>query len=866
MSRIEVNGIYKHAPLTNAQMATTKRNLDREVVIMRDAVTDRATLIPTVTDPTTDASAYPTSYIYAMDYDSTDDSGDNPNIRRHIPTLELLGDVGDNTAGSNWINIQTNAIGTYNYLSGGETLQEAIELLDGQVSSNTLKYIIDGSTVGSLNSSTDGATPAGITNVTGDYQIALGYGHTLSASAYSSILGGYINYIDQSSGYSSIAGGHNAYITVSSTYGFIGGGEDNGIISSSVHTSIVGGFGQNIVSADHSIIGGGYWNRLNNLDASGIFAGGKNYIDQSARCVIGGGYNNQISTSDNSFIGAGNGNYIGTGVTHVFIGGGDSNTIIQSGSYSSIVGGLSNTIDALAEYSFIGGGESNTIHGSGTANHAVIGGGKTNTITGGADYAFIGGGELNVITDGCDYGVIGGGYSNYLNSGLSYSVIAGGNNNEITDGSSGSFIGAGQNNTIMDASTYSAILGGSGNTLAEGCTESFIIGTGIDTTGIHRTDTTFMNNMFLWDRGLELKDRTGNPGDVLIIESVDGTSGMPYVTWGSGSAELSTCVGLSRTNGESVSTCTLGGTSGFNMNYVTVITSTSARQMMVPLTYDFPIYEYADGNPDYSNIWTDYNNELISGNTFYIDPDYDYHIEFKSAKLKWMGQYANDDVNEFTIDLSTIYADIQTRSSEHPLLTTPSDELVGNRSFVVVNTDTSDYAGGRVDNVNRFWDITVDHDPFEAGDTTHQCDMYFQYNVTTGNLLMGFKSLYYNTSFIKQPYSDNGANFSMSIITSGTGSGDPDNKMVIYGWPTWYPRPTVVGETVYVWTSDPSGISPMHNTTYLQDSTVIPDGVMLNATYTGATLTDVAIQLPDLVPYVHASIEMKITKILSLRP
>ena len=149
MSRIEVNGIYKHAPLTNAQMATTKRNLDREVVIMRDAVTDRATLIPPVTDPTTDASAYPTNYIYAMDYDSTDDGGDNPNIRRHIPTLELLGSVGDDTAGSNWINIQTNAIGTYNYLNGGETIQEAFEKIDNQLVSNSLKYIIDSSANGS---------------------------------------------------------------------------------------------------------------------------------------------------------------------------------------------------------------------------------------------------------------------------------------------------------------------------------------------------------------------------------------------------------------------------------------------------------------------------------------------------------------------------------------------------------------------------------------------------------------------------------------------------------------------------------------------------------------------------------------------
>jgi len=124
--RIKIDGIYRSATFTDAQI-TANRNLDSELFIKFDAVASRSALIPDVNDPTVDSSAYPSKYIMSFKYDSTQDGADNPNIRRHIPTLEFLGNSATDIAGANWINIET---GTYNVLTGGETLQDALTLLD----------------------------------------------------------------------------------------------------------------------------------------------------------------------------------------------------------------------------------------------------------------------------------------------------------------------------------------------------------------------------------------------------------------------------------------------------------------------------------------------------------------------------------------------------------------------------------------------------------------------------------------------------------------------------------------------------------------------------------------------------------------
>ncbi len=1093
MSRIEVNGIYKHAPLTNAQMATTKRNLDREVVIMRDAVTDRATLIPPVTDPTTDASAYPTNYIYAMDYDSTDDGGDNPNIRRHIPTLELLGDVGDNTAGSNWINIQTNAIGTYNYLNGGETIQEAFEKIDTQLVSNSLKYIIDSSTDGSITTSTDGVTPTN-TNNGGVYQITFGVAHTLDNSSYSSILGGASNIISGTSTYSTIVAGVSNSIRAGSLHGFIGtsvgsyiddsdysaiiagtgngidtgsnnsfigtatgsyinaaqfsailvgasqtisasefsiigAGFSNAITDGSTHSFIGSGYDSYIDSSPYSVITGGYQNYIDGVSDYGVISGGiHNYILDSRSSVIGGGtenyihpnssgdsynngilagsqnrvtavhyvtsgnfigagtnnwikdaayssilsgkdnyiyngpliesnscfigagtanaiqgsadsavvsglnnyvygsvgsvvvsgldnyvnachrsgitfglgnsvntseqssivgghlnqvyysdksgilggYNNRILFSNYSFVGGGSTNYIGTTVecdtysviaggfsnyidgynaTYSFIGsgelneitgdhsvivGGKTNTITGSADYAFIGGGESNTIDIWSEYSFIGGGESNTIHGdhddATTANHAVIGGGKTNTITGGADYAFIGGGELNVITDGCDYGVIGGGYSNYINGGSSYSVIAGGNNNEITDGSSGSFIGAGQNNTIMDASTYSAILGGSGNTLAEGCTDSFIIGTGIDTTGIHRIDTTFMNNIMLWNRGFELKDKTFNIGDVLMVESDVG--GVPYVTWGaapstntySGLDPIATSAGTYsvKSQGQSIILTSYIAINNAESGSGTG-TSTSG---MVGTDFTNDGYTFTNYTAiSYNTIYGDATG-ISSQNGLEILDGFAYDIKVKNVNLSWKGPYMKN-APSLAFAYSggiTVTRDGSTRTIEMGDLPT-------------VNVTGTTNAGA--------YDPSPIYNGYGSSDSADTASPYLflRYNATTNQVNLGIAQLYIHQKYVYKAYTvyDSVSTDSFFTITWPTGS---------YALPS-------IGSTFYFWTSNPATNSSLGSYTV---ANVVGNDVTVNSNFGNVTNGPCWIFVPGKLPYLTATFDLDITK------
>lgn len=549
MARIEIDGIYKNAPLTDAQISGTKRNLDREIIIKIDAVADRATLLPTVTDPTTDVNAYPSNYVGVLDYDSTEEGGDNPNIRRHIPTLELLaskGSADDNggvqgTAGSSWINIETTAIGSYSALTGGQTLQAALESLDGAAAGAVLQHLIDGPEDGSLTSSIDGVTPSG-TNSGSTYQINLGYLTQVVDSQYASVLGGsenYItngnnsfigggdtNYIIQGSNYSALTCGMNNYIQGGSTLSFIGGGksnlldavaayssivcgESNVISGGADHSSIIGGFDHTITnSSTHSIIGGGHTNIITNSSPYSVIVGGQSIeIEYASHAFIGGGNLNKIHTND-SFIGGGNDNYIG----------------VESQN-SGICGGVTNYIGH--SYSvFIGGGSGNEIRSSWDAvqSYSVIVGGNANYIND-ADSSFLGAGIGNRINTTGSYNLIVGGNGNYIEDSPSNSSIIGGNTNRIIGTSSYNFIGGGANNYI-GTSSYSAILGGNNN-IIDSTGNTFVLGSNITS---DRIDATFIESLTLWDRTLDLRGETPNVGDVPIVVSKSGD--LATLEWG----------------------------------------------------------------------------------------------------------------------------------------------------------------------------------------------------------------------------------------------------------------------------------------------------------------------------------------------
>jgi len=885
MSRIEVNGIYKHAPLTNAQMATTKRNLDREVVIMRDAVTDRATLIPPVTDPTTDASAYPTNYIYAMDYDSTDDGGDNPNIRRHIPTLELLGDVGDNTSGSNWINLQTNAVGTYNYLSGGETIQEAFEKIDNQLVSNSLKYIIDSSTDGSITTSTDGVTPTN-TNNGGVYQITLGVSHTLDNSSFSSILGGASNIISGTSTYSTIVAGVSNSIRVGSLHGFIGtsggsyiddsdysaiiAGTSNGIdtgsnnsfigtatgsfINAAQFSVILVGASQTISASESSIIGAGFSNAITDGSTCSIIGSGYEcYIDSSPYSVINGGYQNYIDgISDYGVIGGGIHNYIiNTRNSGIFVG--TDNYINTNTSWSSyddgIFAGSLNRITSIGYITsgnFIGAGTNNWIQDavyssilSGkdnyidngplieTSNSCFIGSGTGNVLLGSADSAIISG--VNNDIRSCQYSGITFGWGNYIGGG-SVNSILGGKHNYIYEDSDYNSILGGIENAIRGGATYSSILGGNNNVITSSISNAFILGYQINTTSYPRSNTTFMNNIMLWNRGFELKDKTFNVGDVLMVESDVG--GVPYVTWGaapstntySGLDPIATSAGTYsvKSQGQSIILTSYIAINNAESGSGTG-TSTSG---MVGTDFTNDGYTFTNYTAiSYNTIYGDATG-ISSQNGLEILDGFAYDIKVKNVNLSWKGPYMKN-APSLAFAYSggiTVTRDGSTRTIEMGDLPT-------------VNVTGTTNAGA--------YDPSPIYNGYGSSDSADTASPYLflRYNATTNQVNLGIAQLYIHQKYVYKAYTvyDSVSTDSFFTIT----------------WPTEsYALPSI-GSTFYFWTSNPATNSSLGSYTV---ANVVGNDVTVDSNFGNVTNGPCWIFVPGKLPYLTATFDLDITK------
>ena len=127
--RKKLAGIHLLAPLSETDIVDYSRNLDRELIVNSTIVTDA--IVDTVEK---------TNYIVTFEYDTTLDGGTHQ-IRRSIPTLELLSYTGENMSGAHWINVEDM---DYNYITSGTTAQQAFEELDEQLSKLTyFKHIVD---------------------------------------------------------------------------------------------------------------------------------------------------------------------------------------------------------------------------------------------------------------------------------------------------------------------------------------------------------------------------------------------------------------------------------------------------------------------------------------------------------------------------------------------------------------------------------------------------------------------------------------------------------------------------------------------------------------------------------------------------
>jgi len=310
-------------------------------------------------------------------------------------------------------------------------------------------------------------------NLGGDYSL-IGGGRdnvTDKNADYTFVGGGRQNkIIGSSSDYSNIVGGYTNLMTAS-TYTSVLGGVQN-VIHDTTAGGIVAGYVNKIYNGNYSIIGGGASNIIeDNGNNYGIIGGGsENKITGSTWSVIVGGHTNWVlGGSDYGVVGGGNQNIIDGTSIYGFIGGGAVNKITTASQYGAVVGGRYNLIDVGSSHGFIGAGEYGTID---TADWALIGGGAHNSVISNSDYSGILVGSGSSISESL-YATVGGGVrQRVLNS--SYSNIVGGDHNTIMLGSSNSFIGSGARN-FMTNGDYSNIVGGHSNTLSAS-THSSVLG------------------------------------------------------------------------------------------------------------------------------------------------------------------------------------------------------------------------------------------------------------------------------------------------------------------------------------------------------------------------------------------------------
>ena len=130
MARIDVDGIYKHSPMTEAQILAEK-NDDREIVINTAQVTEAAPVSSSDTDRTK----------YNPSYTCETESG---KVRRNVATLETLGLDGSQAAngicGADLIGI--NVTKSYGFIDSAGTVQEVIDELDTAMSGGTPGQIL----------------------------------------------------------------------------------------------------------------------------------------------------------------------------------------------------------------------------------------------------------------------------------------------------------------------------------------------------------------------------------------------------------------------------------------------------------------------------------------------------------------------------------------------------------------------------------------------------------------------------------------------------------------------------------------------------------------------------------------------------
>jgi len=386
------------------------------------------------------------------------------------PTNE--GAVAGNARGENSVDLQTErnaanqiASATYSVIVGGarnrvdESYSSILGGYANYIAASSLSgyHVILGGSTNTI-SATTGEFNAIVSGETNQI------GVTTAASDYCFIGSGQQHTVDGN--YGVVCGGLNCDMNTP-FYGFHGNGSQNNLTSTGDYNTILNGFSHDLTgSSDYGLILQGNNNQVSAFYATVI--NGVNCTATQNGALVAGNTNDCASSYGVCF---GSVNDVGTGGQCSILGG--SSNDIFAGNSNTICGGQSNVITtAQSDYNFIGCGSSNTIGGVGSDRNAICAG-ATNAIgtTHASFNCFIGSGSQNLIN--ADYGVIGGGLDNEIQTGGDYTFIGSGTDHIVN--ALYCVVAGGHTNVINTGSNYAVILGGLQNTITT-ADHSYVLG------------------------------------------------------------------------------------------------------------------------------------------------------------------------------------------------------------------------------------------------------------------------------------------------------------------------------------------------------------------------------------------------------
>lgn len=196
-----------------------------------------------------------------------------------------------------------------------------------------------------------------------DSLIVGGYFNTVFSNTYAAVVGGgYANFVDSYSHFATIAGGANNMVFTNASGAVIAGGQYNSIETDAEGAGIASGT-YNTNQAAFAAISGGRSNLIYYTASFGVIAGGElNYLGDTQNAVVGGGYYNYVD----------DGAHLGT------IAGGNDNWIKPDAVFGTIPGGSQAAAESYGQQAYASGMFSTW--GDAQASLFVLRGSTTNAV------------------------------------------------------------------------------------------------------------------------------------------------------------------------------------------------------------------------------------------------------------------------------------------------------------------------------------------------------------------------------------------------------------------------------------------------------------------------------------------------------